>query len=48
MVYIKQVPEQQSEVDELLALPEPKQAWHDVPQNRWIIRTGDDIQEPLE
>jgi len=40
-----QLPEQQAELDAALADPQDKHVWHDVPRNRWVISTGEDMPQ---
>ena len=46
MITTYQLPEQQAELDIALADPQPKHVWHDVPANRYVVCTGEDI--PVE
>ena len=46
MITTYQLPEQQAELDIALADPQPKHVWHDVPANRYVVCTGEDM--PVE
>jgi hypothetical protein len=47
MITTYQLPEQQAELDIAIADPQPKHVWHDVPANRWLIATGDDMPQEV-
>ena len=47
MIITYQLPEQQEELSDALADPQPKHVWHDVPSNRWTISTGDDMPQEV-
>ena len=40
------VPQDQAALEQALASPEPKHVWHDVPANRYVVCTGEDL--PVE
>lgn len=45
MKTIFDIPAQQEELDAAIADPQPKHVWHDVPANRYVIYTDQDIPQ---
>lgn len=45
MITIFNIPQDQAELEQALESPEPKHVWHDVPANRWLIATGEDMPQ---
>lgn len=42
-ITIFNIPQDQAELEQALESPEPKHVWHDVPANRYVVYTGEDI-----